>query len=293
MDLKIQQRLQVKTCIENIRNIDDLSRLFFKELFCQAVELEHLFDGGVLVLNRKFSNMMNTFKNVKYLEKISSSLASMGERHLQKYGVKIEYLDMAEKALLSALESYPKIDLDSDDLRAAWISVIKDVTHIMQQAMSGLDPNTCAKQAASVPAHFLEKIGGVERVNQVHQRFYDVMFEHPWLEGFFYGKSKSSLIMKQTQFMVGAFGGENLYKGDTPAFAHMHMFITADMLDERQKVLRQAILDEGLSIDIADIWLQIDDSFRNGIIKKTVDDCVMKCFGQVPVIIKDRKKMEM
>jgi hypothetical protein len=89
--------------------------------------------------------------------------------------------------------------------------------------------------------------------------------------------------------MVGAFGGENLYKGDTPAFAHMHMFITDEMLDVRQEVLRKAILDEGLGEDIAAYWLQVDDSFRSGIVKKSVDECVMKCFGQFPVVIKERK----
>jgi len=112
------------------------------------------------------------------------------------------------------------------------------------------------------------------------------MFDHPWLEQFFYGKSKEALIRKQTQFMVAAFGGENHYRGDTPAFIHMHMYITDEIADVRQEILKQAILDEGLSEDIAQRWLKVDGSFRRGIVKKSVDECVLKCFGQMPVVAK-------
>jgi hypothetical protein len=46
------------------------------------------------------------------------------------------------------------------------------------------------------------------------------------------------LIIKQTQFMVAALGGQNNYAGDTPAFVHMHMFITEEMADVRENLTR-------------------------------------------------------
>lgn len=119
----------------------------------------------------------------------------------------------------------------------------------------------------------------------VHQYFYDILFEDPWLKKFFYGKSKETLIDKQTQFMVAAFGGENHYRGDTPAFVHMHMFITDEMSDLRQGILRDSILAQGFSAAIAKQWLEIDDSFRSSMVKKSVDECVLKCKGQMPIVV--------
>ncbi|MGR8941901.1 MAG: group I truncated hemoglobin, partial [Gammaproteobacteria bacterium] len=126
----------------------------------------------------------------------------------------------------------------------------------------------------------MREIGGEDAVHRVHARFYEVMFNHPWLGQFFFGKSEEVLIMKQTQFMVAAFNGPNNYTGDTPAFVHMHMFITDEMADLREQILRKAILDEGLSASIADRWLKVDQSFRSAIVKKTIDECVLKCVGQ-------------
>jgi hypothetical protein len=40
--------------------------------------------------------------------------------------------------------------------------------------------------------------------------------------------------------------------GDAPAFGHIHIFITGEMADLRKHILRQAILDEGLSASIAE-----------------------------------------
>ncbi len=114
---------------------------------------------------------------------------------------------------------------------------------------------------------FLAEIGGEEKITRVHQRFYDVIFEHPWLGQFFSGKPKVTLIMKQTQFMVAAFNGPNNYLGDTPAFIHMHMFITEEISDLRSQLLKDAILAEGLSESIAEHWLAVDNAFRPSIVK--------------------------
>ncbi|MDM8546954.1 globin domain-containing protein [Candidatus Venteria ishoeyi] len=290
LEQKTEQRLLVKDCIENIQDINELSRLFFRELFLRDISLERVFPGGVEVLNRKFSNMLNILKNVKHLEKIQPSLARMGERHLIDYGVQPEYFDTAQAALLSALDSNPEIEMDTA-LREAWQAVFADVAALMKQAIAQVERRKVHRDIRNLADNtdLLEKIGGKDKVTQVHQRFYDVMFDHDWLGQFFFGKSKESLVMKQTQFMVAAFGGENQYRGDTPAFIHMHMFITDEIADLRQNILCQAILDEGLSPEIAERWLQVDDNFRSSIVKKSVNECVLKCSGQMPVVVKKPK----
>jgi hypothetical protein len=82
--------------------------------------------------------------------------------------------------------------------------------------------------------------------------------------------------------LLAEIGGPNRYTGDTPAFVHMHMFITDGMADLRKQILRQAILDERLSVSVAGRWLKVDQSFRPAIVKKSIDECVLKCVGQVP-----------
>ena len=193
-----------------------------------------------------------------------------------------------QKALILALRDYHG-DLFSIELDVAWNAVFSEVADIMAQAMEKIDRRHVTRvnyDAEGYDKDLLIDVNGEQGVFNVHQRFYDVIFEEPWLGQFFYGKSKEALVNKQTKFMVAAFGGENLYTGDTPAFMHMHMLITEEMISLRQKVLRQAILDEGFSDSVADRWLKVDDSFTESIVKGGADECVMKCLGQMPVMAK-------
>ncbi len=284
--MKIANRLLVKNCIDEIAGgKEELSRLFYRELFHLDINFKKVFPGNIVFLNRKFFNMLAALQNVKYLENIAESVVKLGERHLIKYGAQIEFFDTVKQALLSALGHYLG-DRFTPDLKAAWNEVFDDVAVIMKQAMAKIDRRQEPRATyddSSYDPNLLQEIGGEEAVYRVHQRFYDVMFEHPWLGQFFFGKSKPVLITKQTQFMVAAFNGPNQYTGDTPAFIHMHMFITDEMADLREQILKQAILDEGLSSSIADRWLKVDESFRPGIVKKSIDECVLKCVGQFPV----------
>lgn len=131
--------------------------------------------------------------------------------------------------------------------------------------------------------HLLSDIGGEEVIRKVHQAFYDRLFKDPWLGQCFYGKSKEVLVRKQTQFMVSAFGGPYIYRGDTPAIVHMNMFITDELAALRERFLRRAILSQGLSESIADRWQAVDRLYRPSVVKQSVDDCVVTCFGQFPV----------
>ncbi len=289
--MKDEHRLLVKANIESLANdINTLSQIFYRELFHLDIKLKSIFSGNVVFLNRKFTNMLGTFKNVTHLEKISASVGKMGERHLIHYGAQVEHFGIMQKALMIALKEYFG-DSFTDELEKAWQQIFQEVTDIMQQAMKVIDrrlikrPDMDRKylDTQAYDADLLSDVNGEEGMLKIHQRFYDVMFDEPWLGQFFYGKSKESLIIKQTQFMVAAFGGKNNYTGDTPAFVHMHMYVTDEMSDFRQKILKQAILDEGYSDSVAERWLKVDDSFRESIVKKSVSECVMKCRGQMPI----------
>jgi len=286
-------RLLVKKNIESLGdNINKLSQIFFRELFHIDISLKHVFPGNVIFLNRKFFNMLGTFKNIEHLEKISASVEKMGERHLLQYGAQLEHFETMHHALIIALKDYFG-DQFTAEHELAWNSVYFEVSKIMSQAMEKVDRRDIASDRLSHEntdniEDLLADIGGEKQVFKVHQRFYDVIFEDSWLGQFFYGKSKEALISKQTKFMIAAFGGENNYTGDTPAFMHMHMFITEEMITLRQKILRQSILDEGLSDSVANRWLKVDDSFTESIVKKSVDECVLKCRGQMPVIAKKK-----
>lgn len=288
--MSANKRLLVKENIESLGgNIDRLSQIFYRELFHIDLELKKVFPGNVVVLNRKFANMLATFKNIKHLEKVSVSIEKMGERHWQNYAVQIEHFEPSKKALLLALKAYFG-ERFTAELENAWASVFEEVAEIMIKAMQNMADQPretlIAANETKDGGYLLHEVNGFDGVYKVHQRFYDVLFDDPWLGQFFYGKSKEVLIDKQTQFMVAAFGGENHYQGDTPAFIHMHMYITDEMSDLRQKILRQAILAEGFSVAVAERWLTVDNSFRESIVKQSVDECVLKCLGQMPVVAK-------
>jgi truncated hemoglobin YjbI/hemoglobin-like flavoprotein len=291
VDDRLAKRLRVKACVEALMdgNIDSLSRLFYRHLFHLDMSLKTVFPGNVVFLNRKFVNMLGIFKDVKHLEPIQQTVVKLGERHILQYGVEIGHLDTGRDALILALKDHLK-DAFTPELEAAWRGVFDEVATLMALAMAQVDRTQINKpinhDAAAYDLDLLGEIGGEDVITQVHERFYTVLFDHSWLGQFFYGKSKEALVYKQTQFMVAAFNGPNNYIGDTPAFVHMHMFITDEMADLRETLLRKAILDQGLSASVADRWLKMDRSFRAGIVKKSVDECVLKCRGQVPVIAK-------
>ncbi|MCK5728697.1 MAG: hypothetical protein KAH08_05695 [Methylococcales bacterium] len=288
--MKTQNRLLVKTCLDQLNSqTETLSRIFYKELFQLDRQLKTVFSGSVVFLNRKFTNMLSTLKNVKHLEKIEDSISKMGERHIRQYGAEIQHFPLMKKALLNTLSVHLG-EAYTPELKEAFDDVFDDVAAIMQRAMAQLAPELQIQPLKmNETDNLLEEVGGEAMVIKVHQRFYDIMFDEPWLETFFLGKSKEALIKKQSQFMIAAFNGPNNYEGDTPAFVHMHMFITNEMIEIRERILKASILAEGLSETTADKWLAVDHSFKAAIVKTSSSECVLKCKGQFPIEVKKPK----
>jgi len=271
--------------LEKEHKMNALSTSFFTHLFQLNPELADVLNGDVSMLHRKFSSTIATLKNIRYLDKISAAIEAMALRHVD-YGAEIQHFSAFRQALLHALQELLGEGFTPQH-QEAWQETFDAVTDIMQAVMRK-HPSQKNKKiiAMTQETHLLDDIGGMDKIMAVHQRFYDYIYADDYLVGFFHHRAKHELIEKQTEFMVAAFGGENHYKGQPPAFIHMHMFITREMSDVRTTYLKNSIREEGLSDDIAQRWLAIDHTFHASIEKNNVDECVMRAMFQQPLTVK-------
>ena len=281
-----KHRLMVRDHISQIApKHDKLCTLFYTHLFRINPELTKVFNGGVPMLNRKFNSMVSTFKNLKDLEKMTAAMEAMAERHVP-YHAEAEHLPQFKESFMLALQDISDGNLDTE-IQLAWEKAFDEVIAIMSRVLENHpDAGKHHHETSHEMDHFLEEIGGPEKVHAVHQRFYDYVYDDSFIGNFFQHRSKALLVRKQSEFMIAAFGGENNYHGEPPAFVHMHMFITKEMSAIRNTYLRNAILEEGLSEELCNKWLKVDQSFHAAIEKTTPEECVMRVPGQFPMTIK-------
>ncbi len=290
------QRALVGESVERLEpRIPELSRLFYDRLFAVSPAARAAFKGSDEFRQRKFANLFITFRTLNSLEAMAPAISEMGKRHRGFHRQFQLFIHPMLQALLDILHDVIGKDMTLE-LATAWDAVYDDVAAIMVEAAppaelerraEGRKPWTGPERRASWSVRedhgLLADVGGEDVVRNVHQVFYDAIFEDPWLGQFFYGKSKEVLIRKQTEFMVSAFGGPHAYRGATPAIVHMNMFITDELATLRERFLRRAILSQGLSESIADRWQAVDRLYRPSVVKQSLNDCVVTCFGQFPV----------
>lgn len=279
-----QKRILVKECIENLESTDKLNllcKVFYEKLFLLEPKLKIVLSNNEADLNRKFFSMFATFKGVKYLEIISEALIDMGVRH-KSYGMTEHFLSVMKDTLMSALSEVLKDDFKMYE--NAWSSTILEVSELMKKGLGKKGKFFSVNKVRNIQPNFIEELGGIEAITRVHKKFYDDIFEEPWLGQFFAGKDRGALVNRQTQFMVACFGGYSQYAGETPALAHMHMYLTKEMILLREKFLREAILSEGIKEELCNKWVEVDHFFGEGLIKNSVDECVLKCIGQAPAV---------
>ncbi len=292
----MQQRfLDLKAHIEHLQpQVPRLSEAFYRRLFDLAPEIEGVFRPDPQARLAKFTNLLATLANLKHFEQIRPALRALGQRHLQ-YGVKNHDYGLGKRALLDALAEVegarftPELHDLWRDLLDMSIAVMVEGANAAMQALGGAElirTESGAGEAAVADSTLLAEVGGWEVIYQIHLAFYRELFDEPWLERFFWGKHEDVLARKQTDFLVACMGGPNHFRGETPAMSHMHMFITDEMLDVRETILRRAMTEAGLSPQIQARWLRIDNAFRPAIVKHSVDECVMRCVGQRPIVAK-------
>ena len=282
------QQLQVQASVERIRGqMDQFAQCFFTQLFSLRPALQGLLSTEE-ARRSKLRSMLSTLAKSHDFEKIAPAICRLGERH-RDYGVSPGDYAPLHQALLHAVA---KTDPEgsSELVQNAWQRQLQRISEMMEErirtsASTPQAPLPSASGAVGKPLEanvsLYQQVGGYEVVERVHQRFYESIFAEPWLGIFFNTKSISSLVLKQTKFMVAAFGGPDDYHWDTPAIAHMHMFVTDEQADIRETLLRNAIRLEGLSQQLEDRWLAVDQAFRPAIVKRSEAECVMRCPGQV------------
>ena len=129
-----------------------------------------------------------------------------------------------------------------------------------------------------------ENVGGRPVLERVHKVFYDKLYEHPWLKQFFSEIDQKTIENQQTDFMISNMGGGKIYSGALPKNAHKHLFVTAEMFDLRNRILKESLAECGVPEELAERWLRIDDAFRKSIVKKDPSQCEKRFFTDEIVI---------
>ena len=125
---------------------------------------------------------------------------------------------------------------------------------------------------------FLDEVGGRPTLERVHKLFYDRLYEHPWLGGFFQQINQQLIEAQQTDFMVSNMGGGKIYVGGLPKIVHQRMNISEELFDLRATILRECVLESGVPEDLAEKWIRLDDAFRHILVKSSVDECKKRFF---------------
>lgn len=118
-----------------------------------------------------------------------------------------------------------------------------------------------------------DKIGGYDTIRKVHKIFYDKIYAHPWIGQFFKEVSQELNENQQTDFMVQAFGGPQMYSGAFPVPAHKHMYITVELFELRSGLLKESLQEAGLNEENIESWLRIDSAFKKSLVKGKLEDC--------------------
>jgi hemoglobin len=113
-------------------------------------------------------------------------------------------------------------------------------------------------------------VGGLPVLQQVHRIFYDKIYAHPWLKHFFAGHDQQAIEARQSAFMAVKMGGKVTYWGKQPKMAHRHLYITEEQFDIRHELLRQSLMEAGVSLPLAQRWLRIDAAFKRQIVKESI-----------------------
>lgn len=120
----------------------------------------------------------------------------------------------------------------------------------------------------------LEELGGRQLLEKAMKIFYDNVYEHPWLGLYFQDIDQDTIEAQQVDFMIGAFGGpKSVYSGRLPVEAHQNMFVTEELFDLREQMLKEALIEIEAPQELIDRWMKIDQAFKAAIVKKKLTDC--------------------
>jgi len=115
-----------------------------------------------------------------------------------------------------------------------------------------------------------DAVGGLPTLEKVHKIFYDKIYVHPWLKQFFASHDQQAIEGRQTSFLGEKMGGPK-YLGKPLEQVHENMYITSELFELRQKILKASLQEAEVSEELATRWLKIDNAFSGKITKKSVE----------------------
>ena len=130
----------------------------------------------------------------------------------------------------------------------------------------------------AIKKSFFDEVGGIPTIAKVHKIFYDKIYAHLWIGKFFQGIDQKVIESQQNDFMGQNFGGPVYYLGKLPVATHKHMLITEELFELRKTLLLESLIEAKVSPEHIEKWLKVDGAFKNGIVKKSRDDCEKRYF---------------
>lgn len=94
-----------------------------------------------------------------------------------------------------------------------------------------------------------EKYGGYDFFHDSIYGLYLDMFDHPEISYHFIGVDIARLSRLQTQYLIRAIGGPDLYEGKPLIEVHKNMAITPFQFQEIAKSFQQVFLNKGVSME--------------------------------------------
>ena len=121
-----------------------------------------------------------------------------------------------------------------------------------------------------------DRVGGRPTLEKVHKIFYDKLYSHPWLSGFFMGIDQTKIENQQTDFIAQLIGGPKVFGGRLPHHAHAHIYVTDELFVIRNNLLRDSMIEAGVPEKEREEWLNVDRAFKRAIVKQSPDTCTKR-----------------
>jgi hemoglobin len=111
-----------------------------------------------------------------------------------------------------------------------------------------------------------KQLGGKDRLRDIIETFYDRVFDDPMIGFLFTGVDQQKLIDMQVSY-IDANLGDGEYEGTPIRKAHREHPILPGHFDRRHEILRETLEDFDVDEDIANRWLEFEQSLRPLIIQ--------------------------
>ncbi len=111
-----------------------------------------------------------------------------------------------------------------------------------------------------------ERIGS-DRIRQAVTEFYLRAFDDGIIGHFFFGKDRLEITQKQISFAERMMGGPHPYVGKPLIPVHAELDIRPPHFGRRQVLMKQAALEVGISMELVNEWMKLEEQLRSLIIR--------------------------